>query len=178
MSITGFAASPGTDVDPTCSIRSATGPNAVRRRCASSSKRPGKSAERTSNRVRLPARRAYWRPRNRHHAAAMKKSGASYVDRILKGLPATTAMSGAESSSSARGPWRRACQPAPKARVSQNRSRFGGRVLHRAGVRRGLVPKKCGRCRAVHCVGRRGCDRCARGSCRDASGYVTVWRAP
>ena len=41
MSITGLAASPGTDVDPTCSTASARGPSAVRMRSASTSKRSG-----------------------------------------------------------------------------------------------------------------------------------------
>src|SRR4030095_5869008 len=44
MSITGLAASPGMDVEPTCSIRSAEEPSTARKRCASSSKRTGQLA--------------------------------------------------------------------------------------------------------------------------------------
>jgi hypothetical protein len=41
MSMTGFAASPGTAVDPTCSIRMAWSPNDSRIRAASAANRAG-----------------------------------------------------------------------------------------------------------------------------------------
>jgi hypothetical protein len=41
MSMTGFAASPGTDVEPACSIRNASLPSARRMRSASPAKNSG-----------------------------------------------------------------------------------------------------------------------------------------
>ena len=43
MSTTGLAASPGTDVDPTCSMRSASSPNALCKRTASAANVPGQA---------------------------------------------------------------------------------------------------------------------------------------